>query len=284
MGAVEVELPVPTELLVTTTSDQVDALPGDGSCSTTTEKDGPCSLRAAVQEANRLPENQTIIVPEGTYVLAIPYGDGEDGFDPAAVGDLDILDNVTVKGNNRTMVIVDANDLSRVFEVGINVQATIQDMTIRNGTDLGGGGLHVMSEGSLTLDNMIVEDNVSTFKGGGIETSGLSPILIVRNSIVRNNRAPNFGGDGGGINADGETTIHRSRIRGNQASGSGGGLKVFGEVTVTRSTIAGNTASGSILANGGGISALRLNLVSSTVSGNSADSQGGGVFASGVLS
>jgi predicted outer membrane repeat protein len=53
---------------------------------------------------------------------------------------------------------------------------------------------------------------------------------------------------------------------------------------VTRSTIAGNTASGSILANGGGISALRLNLVSSTVSGNSADSQGGGVFASGVLS
>src|SRR5919106_471057 len=278
MGAVEREVPVPTELAVTTTVDQVDETPGDGTCATVS---GTCSLRAAVQEANRLPGSQTITVPPGSYAFSIPPGD-EGGFDPAAGGDLDLLDDVIVAGAGRGAVFVDGNDLSRIFDVGPGVAATIRRMTIRDGTDSGGGGVRV-SSGSLTLDDVIVDDNESTFDGGGIAVGGLESVLHILDSIVRDNRAPFFGGDGGGIAGNGDITVERTRIVRNEASGAGGGLRGSGTVSVIESTIARNEASGGILANGGGISALGLNLVKSTVSGNSADAQGGGVFGSGAI-
>jgi hypothetical protein len=43
----------------------------DGVCATAS---GACSLRAAIMEANALPGADTIIVPAGTYVLALAGG------------------------------------------------------------------------------------------------------------------------------------------------------------------------------------------------------------------
>jgi CSLREA domain-containing protein len=278
LGAVERGVPIPTQLVVTTTADQVDVLPGNGHCATAS---GVCSLRAAVQEANRLPGRQRIIVPAGLYVLATAPAN-EGGFDPAAAGDLDLLDAVTVTGKNRLRTIVDGNDLSRIFDVAPGQIATISRMTIRDGNDIGGGGLRVTSA-SLTLNDAMVLSNVSSFSGGGIEMGGLGARLVVNRSLVRRNRSPFFGGDGGGIAGNGKITISRSSITGNEASGAGGGVRGIGTVTVTQSTIAGNRTMGSVLANGGGISANGLNLVRSTVSGNSADAQGGGVFGSGSI-
>jgi CSLREA domain-containing protein len=276
LGAVEREVAIPTQLLVTTTADQVDALPGNAACATA---NGACSLRAAVQEANRLPGRQTIIVPAGVYGLSISPVN-EAGFDPAAGGDLDLLDAVTVMGAGPTSVVVDGNHISRLFDVAPGVEASISGATIRDGTDLGGGGLRVTS-GSLTLGNTIVDGNESSSgAGGGIEVDCCDSVLHVMGSVISNNRAPSLGGDGGGIDvlAVG-ATISDSRITGNKASGAGGGLSVSGAVTVTRSTIANNQASFW----GGGISAGVLELVRSTVSGNSAGAQGGGVFASGAI-
>lgn len=275
MGAVEREVVVPTALSVTTTADEVDQRPGNGTCATVSNT---CSLRAAVQEANRLPGSQTIIVPAGVYDLSIPP-DNENLLDPAAAGggDLDLFGSVIVAGADQATVIVDGNDLSRIFDVVPNATASISGMTIRDGTDFGGGGVRVQTS-SLTLDNVIVEDNESQIAGGGIEVGGLDSVLEIRNSIVRNNRAPLFGGSGGGIEATGQITINRTRIVGNQASGSGGGLRGSGVVSVIESTIANNKALFSFH-NGGGISASGLNLVDSTVSGNTADAHGGGVSA-----
>ncbi len=279
MGAFERDVVVPTELTVNSTADEVDAKPGDGTCATAS---GTCSLRAAIQEANRLPGTQTIIVPAGTYALSVPPDD-ENGIDPAAGGDLDLLDSVIVAGADRATVILDGSGISRIFDVAPGATATIRQLTIRNGADLGGGGVRITS-GALTLDNVIVENNESSFKGGGIEAGGLDSMLDIRNSLVRNNRAPFFGGDGGGIAADGRITINRTRITGNEASSAGGGLLASGAVSVIQSTISGNKASGAgAFSNGGGISASGLNLVESTVSGNAADAQGGGVFASGSI-
>ena len=73
---------------VDSTADAVDASPGDGACAT---RAGQCTLRAAVQETNARPGADTISVPPGTYVLAIP-GAGED---VSVTGDLDITDDLT---------------------------------------------------------------------------------------------------------------------------------------------------------------------------------------------
>ena len=271
--------PVPVELAVTTTADEVDRTPGDGTCAA---ESNACSLRAAVQEANRLPGTQTIRVPAGSYVLSRTPAD-EAGPDPAAGGDLDLLDEVIILGVDRATVIVDGNRLSRIFEVAPGVTADIQQMTIRNGNDSGGGGIQVTS-GSLTLRRVIVQNNESSFKGGGIAVGGLDSKLHIRNSIIRSNRAPFFSGDGGGIDASGRITIEDSRIIGNEAAFAGGGLRATGTVRVVRSTIANNRASGgTFFSNGGGISAVGLDLADSTVSGNFAEAQGGGVFATGSI-
>ena len=53
---------------VNSTSDAIDANPGNGVCETSTP--GQCTLRAAIMEANALPGADTINVPAGTYNLA----------------------------------------------------------------------------------------------------------------------------------------------------------------------------------------------------------------------
>ncbi len=68
---------------VDSTTDSVDALPGDGLCA---DASGSCTLRAAIQETNALSGADTIILGPGTYLLTIP-GNSEQN---AATGDLDI--------------------------------------------------------------------------------------------------------------------------------------------------------------------------------------------------
>src|SRR3990170_869075 len=50
---------------VNTTADTPDANPGDGVCADTT---GLCSLRAAVMEANALPDRQTVRIDTATPI------------------------------------------------------------------------------------------------------------------------------------------------------------------------------------------------------------------------
>lgn len=56
------------EFSVNDTNDAVDANPGDGICATSS---GGCSLRAAIQEANALPNEDFIAVPAGVFTLTV---------------------------------------------------------------------------------------------------------------------------------------------------------------------------------------------------------------------
>ena len=76
---------------VTSTTDAVDANPGDGVCASAA---GECTLRAAIQETNALPGADTVQLPAGTLTLSIP-GANEDA---AATGDLDVTDDLTING------------------------------------------------------------------------------------------------------------------------------------------------------------------------------------------
>ncbi|MCB1009687.1 MAG: CSLREA domain-containing protein, partial [Acidobacteria bacterium] len=70
--------------VVDSTADAVDATPGDGLCASVLAG-SPCTLRAAVQEANALPGEDLVLLPAGAFALALPGAQEED----AATGDLD---------------------------------------------------------------------------------------------------------------------------------------------------------------------------------------------------
>jgi CSLREA domain-containing protein len=277
IGAAEREVAVPDTLTVNVGSDAADAKPGDGKCAT---PENACTLRAAVQESNRLPGVQTIVLPAMLrVVLSVPTGE-EEGLAGDAAGDLDLLDNVIIAGADRASSVVSGSHLSRVFDVAPNVKATIRQMTIRDGRDVDGGGVR-LSSAEVTMDDVIVEENAAN-DGGGIGLRGLDLLLDIRNSILRNNRASS--GNGGAISGNGTITISRTGILGNEATGGGGGLFGSGAIKVVESTIAGNKAtSAGALSSGGGISAVGLDLQSSTVSGNASDGLGGGVSAYGTI-
>jgi CSLREA domain-containing protein len=97
---------------VDSTTDAVDANPGDAVCATA---GGACTLRAAVQEANGLPGPDEVDIPAGTYRLAID-GAGEDA---ATTGDLDVTEQLTVIGASARTVTLSARPTDDV-----NAQAT----------------------------------------------------------------------------------------------------------------------------------------------------------------
>ena len=82
-----------TALIVNSTTDMVDANPGNGVCETA-PGNNVCTLRAAIQESNALAGADSITLPAGTYILGIA-GDGEDA---SATGDLDIIGDLTING------------------------------------------------------------------------------------------------------------------------------------------------------------------------------------------
>jgi predicted outer membrane repeat protein len=112
-----------------------------------------------------------------------------------------------------------------------------------------------------------------TGNGGAIQ-SGPGANLTLINSTVSLSFAV---GSGGGIDAQAAVTLINSTVYGNTAAGAGGGIHVgaSGSVTATGSTINANTTSGG---SGGGINATTVSLTNSTISGNSAQVDGGGIY------
>jgi CSLREA domain-containing protein len=217
-------------------------------------------------------------------------------FDPSLAGqtitlsgfDLPITANVDILGPGQTLLTVDGNNQTDVFNVSAGVQAVFSDLTVSHGANSairnagtttlervtvnnshdqsnnGGGGIY--NTGMLTADASTISGN-NGYNGGGIYNNG---VLTVTNSTIKNNTAYS---SGGGIWNNGTLTISNSTISGN-SGGNGGGI--YGGGSINNCVVSGNTASGY----GGGIYASNAMTVSgTTVSGNTAY-YGGGVYSS----
>src|SRR5262249_51373685 len=147
---------------VDSTSDAVDAHPGDGTALTAT---GQITLRSALQEANALAGDDTIVLPAGTYTLAIP-GTGENSPGP---GDLDISGDLTITGADPRTTVVDGDEIDRIFEIMPDVIVSISDISVQggatpdangpNGVGSEGGGID--NKGHLTLTDCVIRDSVA---------------------------------------------------------------------------------------------------------------------------
>ena len=214
-------------------SDVVDLTPGDGVCATA---GSVCTLRAAVQEANALPGEDRIRVPEGTYDLSIA-GAFEDA---AATGDLDVTGRLRIVGAGPDVTIVDANALDRVLDVQPGARVTLVRVAVRGGKASNtetGGGIHTGTNSRLVLKRGLVESN-EALVGGGIGGTGR---VKITSSTVRDNLAE----AGGGLLTTTDATIRASTFDGNVANGIGAlfGHDVAAEgpalVTIVNSTITG---------------------------------------------
>ena len=189
-----------------------------------------------------------------------------------------IVNSSSASANGRTIIIslgdnlgdnliLDAQQQSRVFDIGSNANVALAGLTITNGLVTGdtveGGGIR--NAGTLTITNSTITENTvvatSTFTfvtpipscGGGIYNG--SGILIISNSTVSKNTATasNSSPAGGGIyNHSGTLTITNSAILENTATtnvavewstGGGGICNNSGTLTITNCTVIGNTVS-----------------------------------------
>lgn len=267
---------VPPELVFTVDAftDTSDVNVGNGFAVDINSK---TSLRAAIQESNARSGAERIDLPAGTFFLTLS-GINEDD---ALTGDLDIEGSLKIVGAGADQTIIDASDLDRVFHILSSATVTLSNLTIRNGFGTTGGGILV--DGNLTLDNVVIADNVANTiansvigHGGAILVN--QGLLTLNNSTVQNNSAT---GSGGAIaNFSGAVTLNNTVLSGNSATVSGGAIVTNqGTIEIADSTIQSNTTLGS----GGAVflQAGIVNLHDSTVSSNTASVSGGGLAANG---
>jgi CSLREA domain-containing protein len=135
-----------------------------------------------------------------------------------------------------------------------------------NDSVLWGGGVGGMS---VTLNRCQITDNQAGGTGGGVYAG--SGATLLRSTVARNVSSA----EGGGLYAaNGTVRVEFSSLRSNLATGSGGGLRAA-SVDLVASTVSGNTSK----TFGGGLWATVLKLTNCTVSGNSASFLGGGLSA-----
>ncbi|TJY42782.1 hypothetical protein E5161_08040 [Cohnella pontilimi] len=297
------------DIVVTSRIDLPDSNPSDGICSTAVG----CTLRAAIQTANNRSGEDTIILPPGTYLLALS-GIGEEA---SAAGDLDILESVNIIGSNgnpdspASATVIDAGGIDRVFEINPEpwdkiINASFKALTIQNGNDMetfdnaGGGGIYYEATdgknspaGHLTIYNCVITNNRTTNVfgiGGGIFLGNydnrVDALAMIEKSVITGNYTTQWYGGGIG-NAGMPLEIRDSTISNNQARSSGsrsspgGGIYAHGskgKLTIQRTTISNNSAQGD--SRGGGIYVVDqpVTIENTTISGNVAGSDGGGIW------
>lgn len=201
------------QITVNTTA---DAEPSPGECA---GAPGDCSLRQAIDVANKAPGPETIVLPAGHYTLTIKGSEENED----ASGDLDVTENgqVSIQGAGARTTVVDATGLAdRVFEVEPLGSLSLSRLTVTGGLAIGenGGGVFA-EEAALALDQVAVRGNTASEEGRG-----------------------------GGVGVDeSKTTIANSLIAENHNSGDGGGLWTSqGEISLVNTTLANNVVDTSL--------------------------------------
>ncbi len=179
--------------------------------------------------------------------------------------------------------------------------ADLLGCTVRSNTaDTRGGGVH--NVGQLLIDGSDIEGNIVSFEGGGLYNAGSAQL---QQSAFRDNIADRTGGgihhesgfleisevqfeqnaatdDGGGIYSVDDLQVAESTFSSNQVSRNGGGICNGGFLEFRTSLVSHNNAAlygGGIYADPASVS----NIVNSTISGNVADAEGGGIHNEGAL-
>lgn len=223
----------------------------------------------------------------------------------AASGDLDITDDLTIRGDAGGLTVIDGGALDTVIEIDpgrIGLNTTITGIIIRNGRapasgstlEFAGGGIRnfssltllgvsimnntagvgggIYSQGLLVMVGGTLQENVALSSGGGL--SNRLGTALIEGTVIGGNTALN----GAGIDNRAELQLVDGHVVDNVAQARGGGINNdTGTVTIDAGLIGGNNAG-----NGGGIFNIlgSVTLSNVTLSGNNKTSKdlGGGIY------
>lgn len=249
---------------------------------------GPGAQTLTVRRADDAPLFRILTIDSGRARLSdLSMANGavvdEHGGGILSWGDLDLA-RCTVEGNQAFRSAKPSNMLSpkpsgggiyfRGSALNITDSRIAHNRTVASRQapeDDGGGGGVYLAEGTLTMRGSTVVDNRTGAGGGGISGKAMT----IKDSEIAFNQASS----GGGIWASESPQISSSAIHNNTATGEGGGLIVYGsDIRLERLSIYANHAGRS----GGGILVRtfendQFQLINSTLHGNSADMNGGGI-------
>lgn len=240
---------------VNSQSDRSDSDPGNGVCA---DSQGQCTLRAAVMEANALDGADEIVVPEGNYLLS---GQARRPEDEGRRGDLDITDDVTIRGAGPGLATIRTSKVDRIFHVHLGVDATIEGFTLTDSAvTLSERGSVIFNDGGkLVLSNIQVTGVKPDNPGVGVIASENGELEIADSQIVDN---------WGGIWArKSRVSVTRSVVD----EIAGFGLSVFeGDLSVDESSFTNITSGFSMLGAAINISLGNAVIHNTLISGNSA--------------
>jgi predicted outer membrane repeat protein len=277
---------------------------------TNTNDSGPGSLRQALADAQ---DGDTINFDPSVNIVTL------------TTAELAITKSITISASPQRVTVQRASGAPqfRIFHVMPGHSVEINGLTISGGhiTDDNGGGIlndnstltiahctvyenaivsgsfansggGIYNSGTMTLNQVIVNNNNASFSGGGTGApsgggiSNTGTMIIIAGTVQSN---MGFW-SAGGIYNTGMMTITGSTIGDNQTGnpghfgGSGGGIVNGGTMTIQDSTISRNRAVGGDHegGDGGGISGNNNTITNSTITGNSA-LHGGGVAGGGNI-
>jgi len=233
-----------------------DSTPGKGNCPDI------CTLRAAIEKAEKSQGAWTITVPAGTINLTYGQLILKARNSPGTL-------NLTIVGAGNDLTIIDAGMKSRGFFFGhFSGVITLQGLTVKHANNIGGSsknsdpagsGGAIYNETDLTLNDVTLSDSQAN-QGGGIFTqfaawfTSNQPILHLNSvAILRNTATSKSLGEGGGGLFNGSSLVGDGvTISGNYAQQGGGfyNNSFDPNVSLNNFTISGNT---SINGSGGGI-------------------------------
>src|SRR5262249_6306297 len=255
-----------------TTSDADDVNPGDVICDADAGAAGQqCSLRAALKELNATSDGT---VTAATINFAIPTSD--PGFDPAtghftitlgqALASID-TPSLQINGPGANLLTIKQTAGADFFSIDKDgVSATISGLTLS-----GGRASSIVLEGSPTVNlaNCEIDGSIGT-NGGAILQDG-GTLSINDCTFTATSPRSSAQSTGGAVWVGmGNLTVTGSTFTGN-SSAKGGAISANGFTTIV--TITGSTFSGNIAGSGGAIQVERigspvLNLIGSTITGN----------------
>ncbi|MDX2272939.1 MAG: hypothetical protein NW237_13470 [Cyanobacteriota bacterium] len=245
---------------------------------TNANNSGAGSLRQAIINANSAETPINITFSES--LVAFPITISLETSLPA------IENEVTITGSEASVITLDGQTSSRIFEVTPGNSLTLSGLTLSRGFDSQQGGAIFNNAGTLTLENVVVTESEAPVGGGIYNADG---ILTIIGGSLSGNQATGLAGEdqtGGGAiqSVGGVLTLIGAELADNRATGDGGAVLMNGGfLTVSNTTFLGNLTNGAnpFGSDGGALFAIdsTLSLDSTTISGNiAADDAGAGTF------